>query len=173
MKKTTTTKTANKVNKAAKATPKSKKAATVQPVETATIQPIETAQAQTEQKVLTGIALHFETLREVSEQARKIKDEFAELAKSDNPDEAKFAARAKDYPLNYFILNCVYQGSFTKFKTYNEWQAVGAQVNKGEKAFLIWGKPEITQQPNGSEKVYYPIKYVFSKQQVTFGNAAI
>ena len=165
MKKTTTTKTAKKT---AKATPKSKKAATVQSVEIATVQPIETVKTETISKSKANY-LH---LISISEQARKIKEtliEGAETAKQ----KAYFMAR----PLNYFILTCVYFGATTQFKTFEEWQKEGASINKGEKAFLIWGQPverETATDDQATEKMlHYPISYVFSRQQVTMKHAAI
>ena len=178
MKKTASTKTAKatKVNKATKATPKRKKAATVQPVEAQPVentetQPVETTEAQTEQKELTGIALHFANLREISEQARQIKISIIEQAETPERKEY-FTTR----PLNFFILNCIYNGGQEQFKTFDEWKNEGAHVNKGEKAYVIWGLPVAKEaatddhdQP--TERILnFPISFVFSSSQVTFKN---
>ena len=173
MKKTTSTKTAkaSKANKATKATPKRKKAATVQPVEA---QPFETTKAPEEQKPLTGIALHALILKNVSEIARQIKESLIEEAKTPK-QKAYYQAR----PLNYFILNCVYKGGNKQFKTFEQWQKEGASINKGEKAYVIWGQPKkvealtISSDQAAEPFLLYPISYVFSNSQVTFRNATI
>jgi hypothetical protein len=58
------------------------------------------------------------------------------------------------------------------FKSYRGWLAVGYQVKKGEKAFLIWGSPvnykktETQGKENQEEEQYFPIAYIFSNAQV-------
>lgn len=69
-----------------------------------------------------------------------------------------------------------------EFKKYREWQKEGYQVRKGEKAFVLWGKPKEGNHHKEKEKVqpeatkkdeleddaytYYPVAYVFSDAQV-------
>ena len=62
----------------------------------------------------------------------------------------------------------------TEFKTLQDWNKEGFQVNKGAKAFLIWGKPRAInqEQPQNQEKdededEFFPICYLFSNAQVT------
>lgn len=61
----------------------------------------------------------------------------------------------------------------TIFKTLREWSKEGYKVKKGEKAFLIWGKPRAinkkeAQQPKEDEEKedFYPICFIFSNAQV-------
>ncbi len=68
----------------------------------------------------------------------------------------------------------------TEFKTFHDWLKQGFAVRKGEKAFLIWGKPlkkKETEKPQDvpndamtfndlTDKKYYPICYLFSNLQV-------
>ena len=195
MKKMTETTAANKAAKAtktAKATKASKKAKNtpttqadevpaVEPVEVPAVevpnietiqaqaaeiieaQSVEVIEKQSEPKTPSNRELQFIKLIEISEQARKIKEEI--LSAKEDPI---YIAFFQNLSLNFFILNFVYQGIAKEFNTYDDWQEIGAQVNKGEKSYLIWGTPEIKAQPDGTEKVYYPIKHVFSNDQVTF-----
>lgn len=62
----------------------------------------------------------------------------------------------------------------TEFKTLHQWNKDGFNVNKGSKAFLIWGKPRATnkeqpqnQESDEDENEFYPICYLFSNAQVT------
>ena len=62
----------------------------------------------------------------------------------------------------------------TEFKTLHDWNKEGYKVNKGAKAFLIWGKPRATnkEQPQNQENEeeeseFYPLCYLFSNAQVT------
>lgn len=58
-----------------------------------------------------------------------------------------------------------------EFNTFNQWKEKGCTINKGSKAFIIWGQPRKAQQvPEGSEEPeeykYWPICYLFSNEQV-------
>lgn len=58
-----------------------------------------------------------------------------------------------------------------EFNTFNQWKEKGYTINKGSKAFIIWGQPRKAQQvPEGSEEPeeykYWPICYLFSNEQV-------
>ena len=54
-----------------------------------------------------------------------------------------------------------------KLHTFEGWKKVGAQVKKGEKALLFWGKPRKGQS-------YCPVVFLFAARQVAFkkGGAA-
>ena len=68
----------------------------------------------------------------------------------------------------------------TEFKTFHDWIKQGFAVRKGEKAFLVWGKPlkkKETEKPQDvptdamtlndlTDKKYFPICYLFSNLQV-------
>jgi hypothetical protein len=58
-----------------------------------------------------------------------------------------------------------------EFNTFNQWKEKGYTINKGSKAFIVWGQPRKAQQvPEGSnepeEYKYWPICYLFSNEQV-------
>lgn len=62
----------------------------------------------------------------------------------------------------------------TEFKTLHDWNKEGYKVNKGAKAFLIWGKPRAmnkeqakNQESEEEEDEFFPICYLFSNAQVT------
>ena len=77
------------------------------------------------------------------------------------------------------LLRDFYAGTgHTELKTFEQWKAQGYFVRKGEKALLLWGKPtasktaiqEATEQGKSEEDAdtdFYPLAYLFSKQQVT------
>lgn len=59
----------------------------------------------------------------------------------------------------------------TELKTVKQWNKAGKRIKKGEKALLLWGKPKKIDLKKKDEKEteeaqYYPICFVFSKNQV-------
>ena len=66
------------------------------------------------------------------------------------------------------------QDGHTELKRYGEWQKVGKQVKRGEKALLLWGSPKkplkqerALEDVGGDDKYkFFPICYVFSNLQV-------
>ncbi|MDL2312442.1 hypothetical protein LJC68_06155 [Bacteroidales bacterium OttesenSCG-928-B11] len=164
MKKTKTTpKATATAKKATVKMPKTRKTKTAT-VETPAVQTAETATVPTETKVLKGQALRLAQLREISQKARQIKESLIKGAETPKQREAY-----KNRPLNYFIYNCVY-GATKVYKTFEEWKKEGASINKGVKAYLIWGQPIAREQASGvcsEPEMYYPILHVFSSDQVT------
>ena len=63
--------------------------------------------------------------------------------------------------LNYWLKG-VYRLIGKKLETFEKWNADGFFVKKGEKAFMFWGCPVL--QDDG--KMFFPIKYLFSENQV-------
>jgi len=62
------------------------------------------------------------------------------------------------------------------FRTFADWKKAGFSVNKGEKAYLVWGKPrrvkeEMTndkgEKLEGDEWEFFPVCYLFNEQQVS------
>ena len=66
----------------------------------------------------------------------------------------------------------------TELNTYDQWKEKGYQVRKGEKAYLVWGKPKnhrtitTTDEETGEEKKeevttedFYPVCYLFDIKQ--------
>jgi DNA repair protein RadC len=55
-------------------------------------------------------------------------------------------------------------------KSFMEWKKEGKHVIKGSKAFPVWGKPVVNQteqqEQSRDEIRYWPVKYLFSDQQV-------
>lgn len=57
----------------------------------------------------------------------------------------------------------------TAFKSFNQWRKEGKRVRKGEKAFLLWGKPRQVAAKEAEENEdfkFFPLAYVFSSEQV-------
>lgn len=72
-----------------------------------------------------------------------------------------------DGTINYVLLNYIYSpGDAHEFKTFHEWKQEGFQVKKGEKAFVVWGKPREVKKEEGEKVTYYPVSYLFSDRQV-------
>ncbi len=53
-----------------------------------------------------------------------------------------------------------------KLHTFEGWKKVGAQVKKGEKALLFWGKPRKGQS-------YCPVVFLFAARQVAFKKGGV
>lgn len=75
--------------------------------------------------------------------------------------------------VNEAILQTIYTNQDHKiFKTYDQWKAEGKTVKKGEKAFLVWGKPkgkekeEKTEANTDENGTFYPLCFLFSNAQV-------
>lgn len=81
------------------------------------------------------------------------------------------------FTINDAIMETLYKDDTNKeFKSYRQWKNEGYQVNKGEKAFLLWAKPKQINKPmeeNPSDEEweemlkFFPIAYLFSNAQVT------
>lgn len=76
--------------------------------------------------------------------------------------------------VNEAIINTVYKDDTHKyFKTFNQWKADGFFVRKGEKAFVVWGRPADVQKEEKTgettaedEQSFYPLAFIFSNAQV-------
>ncbi|WP_026730206.1 ArdC-like ssDNA-binding domain-containing protein [Flavobacterium denitrificans] len=60
-----------------------------------------------------------------------------------------------------------------EFNTFQEWIKKGFRVQKGEKAFLVWGRKRKSNQDQAEPKTeeekefsFYPLCYLFSNAQV-------
>ena len=119
----------------------------------------------TEQKTLTDKQI---LIRERRQALRDLSNELKSMAQI-NGKEAHVNELLRDF----------YAGTgHTELKTFEQWKAQGYFVRKGEKALLLWGKPtasktaiqEATEQGKSEEDAdtdFYPLAYLFSKQQVT------
>lgn len=81
------------------------------------------------------------------------------------------------FTINDAIMETLYKDDTNKeFKSYRQWKNEGYQVNKGEKAFLLWAKPKQINKPMEESPTdeeweemlkFFPIAYLFSNAQVT------
>lgn len=115
----------------------------------------------TEQKPLTDKQI---SIRERRQALRDLSNELKSLAQ----------INGKEAHVNE-LLREFYAGSgHTELKTFEQWKEQGFSVRKGEKALLLWGKPQTKQNEekteDGSEEnatEFYPLAFLFSMQQVT------
>lgn len=80
------------------------------------------------------------------------------------------------FTVNDAIMETLYKDNTHKeFKSYRQWKNEGYQVNKGEKAFLLWAKPKQINKPMEESPTdeeweemlkFFPIAYLFSNAQV-------
>lgn len=91
--------------------------------------------------------------------------------------------------INDAIMETLYkQDNHKIFNTFMGWKRIGKKVKKGEKAFLLWGRPKdqhgnlatdteennqeekeaetVVQEPTEENYKFYPIAYLFSNAQV-------
>ena len=91
--------------------------------------------------------------------------------------------------INDAIMETLYkQGNHKVFNTFMGWKRIGKKVKKGEKAFLLWGRPKdqhgnpvtdreennqeeqeaetAVKDPTEENYKFYPIAYLFSNAQV-------
>lgn len=76
--------------------------------------------------------------------------------------------------INEAIINTAYKTDTHKFfKTFNQWKAEGFFVKKGEKAFVVWGRPTEEQEPEDNKETspehegkFFPLAFLFSNAQV-------
>lgn len=101
--------------------------------------------------------------------------EKRELLKKYSAFAAPFVENGDYETINQAIVaECYTNKKHKEFKTFKQWLKDGFSVKKGEKAFLVWGRPKDTQdkeagkepEPNENEKAFFPIAFVFSNAQV-------
>lgn len=87
---------------------------------------------------------------------------------------------SEDGTINGLLRAKYAQQGHTELKTFDEWKAAGYSVRKGQKAFLLWGKPrkhdcdkeaatageDNEQQDDNKKEDFFPVCYVFSNLQV-------
>lgn len=86
---------------------------------------------------------------------------------------AKELVKSGEVPtVNAGIIATYTDETHREFKTLQKWNQEGFKVKRGEKAFLVWGKPKQKQQaeenatPSEDETNFFPIAYLFSNAQV-------
>ena len=69
--------------------------------------------------------------------------------------------------INQALVKLFYTDKFHKtFKTFDEWKDLGYTIKKEVKSFMIWDKP-VELHPQGEPPfTYFPLKHLFSNQQV-------
>ena len=65
---------------------------------------------------------------------------------------------------NVLLLEYYSKGRKIKYNTFAGWKAEKMEVKKGEKAFIIWGKPKNPTAEHDFK--FFPLAYVFSEYQV-------
>lgn len=119
----------------------------------------------TEQKPLTDKQI---LIRERRQALRDLSNELKSMAQ----------INGKEAHVNELLREFYAGAGHTELKTFDQWKEDGYFVRKGEKALLLWGKPtasktaiqEATEQGKSEEDAdtdFYPLAYLFSKQQVT------
>jgi len=109
---------------------------------------------------------------ELSEKSQVARDYRTKLVQAAvEKQEFEMAVKIEGKPLNDYIIELFYEGKDHTFNTFKGWLEQGKVVKKGEKGFVIWGKPIRGEQKNGEkevEKTYkmFPISYIFRDDQV-------
>ena len=108
--------------------------------------------------------------------AKKKAHEAREQLKAYSVAVKELVETGKYKTVNDALIETVYNDEkHHEFKSYEEWKKEGYQVRKGEKAFLLWGKPK--EHPSHQSKendtpgkeehsTYFPVIRVFSDAQV-------
>ena len=114
------------------------------------------------------------------EQARNRREELRNLSAGFQAKRQMLEMMGQPVPtINEMILaHYAKEYGTTELNTYDQWQEKGYQVKRGEKAFLVWGKPKnhrtitTTDEETGEEKKeevttddFYPVCYLFDIKQ--------
>ena len=86
------------------------------------------------------------------QQLKSLSNSLMELAK---------AAGRTEVAINE-LLRETYQLVGQELKTFEAWQAEGANIRRGQHAYLFWGAPVETE----AGYHYCPVQYLFSREQV-------
>lgn len=78
---------------------------------------------------------------------------------------AKAAGRT-NFTVNQLLKEC-YNLADSELDTYEGWLSRGAQVRKGQHAYLFWGRPVI----NEAGFRYIPVNFLFAREQVMMSRA--
>lgn len=105
-------------------------------------------------------------LRHLSAQAKELKEKLIDQG------EAVEDFRINDIIIHYFYTSNEHQA----FNTFKGWIKEGFSVNKGEKGFLVWGRPKqekngeikpVIENDDSEEGTFFPISHIFSNAQVS------
>jgi len=108
---------------------------------------------------------NIEAVKAKREQLKKLSNEALKKDRELYPEDEGQRAN-----INTLLMVYIYNrhGNRT-FNTFAQWLRLGYVVNKGEKAFLLWGQPKEGKRAEGSEEdnfKFFPLAYVFSDEQV-------
>ena len=78
------------------------------------------------------------------------------------------AAGREEYTKNQLLREC-YNLVDAELDTFEGWKARGAQVRKGQHAYLFWGKP--IESEAGFK--FCPVSFRFAKEQVMFPQSSV
>jgi len=107
-------------------------------------------------------------LRQLSIEARDLREKLIKEAKTDAKALYYSGLRVNDVILKYFYTDA----ENTEFHTYKGWQELGHQVKKGSKTFVIWGRKRqnVDDETSKSDDIdkykFYPLAFLFSNMQV-------
>ncbi len=112
--------------------------------------------------------------QESQQEVHRPKDENREKLKQLSNQVKHLVQEGKFSTMNEAILATFYQNEHnTEFRSFLNWSQNGYQIKKGEKAFLLWGKPKEHHVVNkddpekeDTDYSFYPIAKVFSNNQV-------
>ncbi|MDP1725558.1 MAG: ArdC family protein [Bacteroidota bacterium] len=116
------------------------------------------------------------------ESVKKRPSEIAREQLKDQSEKLKSLVKEGQFEtINDALIETVYKNKANQdFKSYKEWKKEGYQVRKGEKAFVLWGRPkelspeqlaenknpELNKDNEKEVPTFYPMAYVFSNAQV-------
>lgn len=110
-------------------------------------------------------------LRALSAEAKDIKE--ALLNECETPEESLKISAMR---INDVLIEKIYKDeTHQEFRSFKGWLKEGFCVKKGEKAFLVWGRPKQENKDgelksvievDGEDHNFFPISFVFSNAQV-------
>lgn len=110
-------------------------------------------------------------LNNLSVKAKEIREGLVKNAIEKGNDSAALAAASRT--LNSIIIEFFYKkNGHDDFRTFKEWTREGKRVKRGEKGFIIWGRPlnvikEERQEPTSDEESkFFPVSHLFSNMQI-------
>lgn len=110
-------------------------------------------------------------LNNLSLKAKEIREGLVKQAIESGNDGA--ALKAAGRTLNSIIIEFFYKkGGHDDFRTFKEWSREGKRVKRGEKGFIIWGRPlgvikQEREEPTSEEdNKFFPVSHLFSNMQI-------
>lgn len=109
-----------------------------------------------------------ETIQEKRERLKILSAQAKEIRELEGKEEKT---------INDIIIETFYKDeTHQDFKSFKGWIKEGFAVKKGEKAFLVWGRPKqenkngevkaVIENEDGENGTFYPVSFIFSNAQV-------